>query len=226
MTYADADLLAEELGVPADSVPEYYGPRYNIAPMQKHLILQMDNETRELLPARWGLVNSWAKDNKNAAKQINARAETVAARPAYRAAFKHRRCIIPADGFYEWSGDKKARMPFRFHRPDGKLLLFAGLTERWEREPGQWEQTFTIITTTANKLMSSLHDRMPVILDDRDADLWMFKTTPAEQLTKLLVPAAEDVLMMDAASPLVNKVANDGPELLGRAPGEEPPSSS
>ena len=153
----------------------------------------MKYEDRELLPAKWGLVNSWAKDAKRAAAQINARAETLESRPAFKSAFAERRCVVPADGFFEWTGPKTARQPLWFHRPDGGLLLFAGLYEYWQPTPGEWERTFTIVTTEANKLMEPVHDRMPVILADDAVDAWLLpasRRTP-RSCSELLVPAAE-----------------------------------
>ncbi|MFN0093969.1 MAG: SOS response-associated peptidase [Dehalococcoidia bacterium] len=214
ITETDAALLAEELGVPVESLPADYRPRYNLAPTDPHIILRIKEETRELLPARWGLVNSWAKDNKGAARQINARAETIATTPAFREAYAKRRCVVPADGFHEWEHVGKAKKPFRFTRKDGQLLLFAGLYESWQPQPGEWQRTFTIVTTAANGVVGQLHDRMPVILEDRDADRWMFRTTPDAELRGLLRPAADTVLRVDAVSDRVNSVKNDDPSLL------------
>ena len=213
MTYPDADLLAEELGVLPESLP-HYQPRFNIAPTDTHFIVRIKNEVRELLPARWGLVNSWAKDRKDAAKRINARSETVATTPAFREAFEKRRCVVPSDGFYEWRREGKERLPFRFHRGDGKLLLMAGLYESWQSQPGEWERTFTILTTRANELVAQLHDRMPVILGDAEAGQWMFGTTPASELGRLMAPAGPDVLQMTAVSQRVNSVTNDDAGVL------------
>jgi putative SOS response-associated peptidase YedK len=214
MTYPDAALLSEELGVPIESLPGYR-PRFNIAPTDEHFIVRIKNEVREALPARWGLVNSWAKDRKEAAKQINARAETLATRPAFREAYAKRRCVVPADGFYEWRREADgSRTPFRFHRPGGRLVLMAGLYESWQPQPGTWERTFTIVTTRANGVVSALHDRMPVVLGENEADRWMFANTPQAELTSLLAPAPDDWLLMTAVSPRVNKVANDDPSVL------------
>jgi putative SOS response-associated peptidase YedK len=213
MTYPDAHLLAEDLGVPAASIVEYR-PRYNIAPTDTHYILRMKGEERQLVPAKWGLVNSWAKDASGAARQINARAEGIARRPAFREAFEKRRCIVPSDGFYEWKGSKGDRQPLWFHRPRGGLLYLAGLYESWQPTPGDWQRTFTIVTTRANELVEPIHDRMPVVLDERDADLWMFATTPTDRLQSLLVPAPAGALVADPVSKRVNKVDNDDPGVL------------
>jgi putative SOS response-associated peptidase YedK len=214
ITRRDGNLLAAELGVPEGSFVDYR-PRYNIAPTQPHFIVRIKYENREVLPATWGLVRSGSKDASMAAKCINARSETIETRPAFRDAFQKRRCVVPADGFFEWTGPKTARQPTWFHREDSQLLLFAGLYEAWQKEQGEWETTFTILTTSANAVLESYHDRMPVILADRDADDWMDPRAPAPRaLKRLLVPAADDLLIATPVSPEVNNVDNDSPELL------------
>ena len=214
ITRRDGNALAAELGVDADSFVDYR-PRYNVAPTQMHYVVRVKFENREALPARWGLVNTWAKDASGAAKNINARAETVESRRAFREAFIKRRCVVPADGFFEWTGAKTARQPTWFHREDNQLLLFAGLYESWRPKPNQWETTFTILTTDANALTRQYHDRMPVILADRDADDWMDPRAPDPlALKKLLVPAPSDLLIATPVSPDVNDVDNDSPDLL------------
>jgi putative SOS response-associated peptidase YedK len=214
ITRRDGNSLAAELGVPTDSFVDYR-PRYNVAPLQKHFIVRIQYENREAIPARWGLVKSGAKDASMASKCINARSETVEARPAFRDAFRKRRCIVPADGFFEWTGPKTARQPARFHREDSRLVLFAGLYEAWQKEQGVWETTFTILTTAANAVVATYHDRMPVILADRDADDWMDPRAPDPlALKRLLVPAPADLLIATLVSPKINNVRNDSPELL------------
>ncbi len=214
LTRREAEELAAELGVPVESLPNYR-PRYNIAPTDQHWIMRMKYEDRELATAKWGLVNSWAKDGKRAAQQINARAETLEARSAFKEAFSKRRCVVPADGFFEWVGPKAARQPLWFHRPDGGLLLFAGLYESWQARPREWERTFTIVTTDANQVVGRVHDRMPVVLSDEKADEWMY---PGQQNTKalmaLLVPAADDLLVATPVSPRANSVKNDDAGVL------------
>jgi putative SOS response-associated peptidase YedK len=214
ITRRDGKSLAAELGVPEGSFVDYR-PRYNIAPTQPHFIVRIKYENREVLPATWGLVRSGSKDASMAAKCINARSETIETRPAFRDAFQKRRCVVPADGFFEWTGPKTARQPTWFHREDGQLLVFAGLYEAWQKEQGAWETTFTILTTAANAVLESYHDRMPVILADRDADDWMDPRAPSPRaLKRLLVPAADDLLIATPVSPEVNNVDNDSPELL------------
>ena len=214
LTYRQAEQLALELGVPIEQLADYE-PRYNIAPTQRQWIVRTEFEEREALRARWGLINHWAKDAKMGYRTINARAESVHQRPAFRDAFKKRRCVVPADGFYEWQGPKGKRVPLRFHRPDGGLLFFAGLYESWQPEPDVWEPTYTIITTEANGLISSVHDRMPVILLEEQVDDWLFpKESDIDKLRSFLVPAADDLLVSTPASPSVNSVKNDDPSLL------------
>jgi putative SOS response-associated peptidase YedK len=214
----DPQQLALELGVSADALAGYR-PRYNIAPTDQHLIVRAKYEERELLPAMWGLVNSWAKDKKRAAQQINARAETLASRSGFKDAFRKRRCVVPADGFFEWVGTKNARQPIWFHRPDGGLLLFAGLYESWQPKPGEWERTFTIVTTDANDVVGRVHDRMPVILSDEEADAWMLPSEDVKKLEQLLIPAPERLLIATAVSPRANSVKNDDPGVLEEAAG-------
>jgi putative SOS response-associated peptidase YedK len=214
ITRRDGNSLAAELGVPEGSFVDYR-PRYNIAPTQPHFIVRIKYENREVLPATWGLVRSGSKDASMAAKCINARSETIETRSAFRDAFQKRRCVVPADGFFEWTGPKTARQPTWFHREDGQLLVFAGLYEAWQKEQGAWETTFTILTTAANAVLESYHDRMPVILADRDADDWMDPRAPSPRaLKRLLVPAPNDLLIAIPVSPEVNNVDNDSPELL------------
>jgi putative SOS response-associated peptidase YedK len=215
LTYRERMALADELGVPLEEIPKDYKPRYNIAPTDPHYIVRMRLEDREALPAKWGLVNTWAKDAKRAAAQINARAETLSSSPAFRDAFTNRRCVVPADGFFEWTGSGKARRPLWFHRPDGGLILFAGLHESWRPNPEEWQRTFTIITTEPNGLISPIHNRMPVILPEEAVDEWLDpRLDDLQKLQRLLVPAAEGLLVRTAVSPRVNSVKNDDPECL------------
>ena len=213
----EADQLAFELGIPVEQLADYR-PRFNIAPGQRQWIVRMEYEDREALQARWGLINHWAKDRNTGYKQINARAETAHGRPAFRDAFKKRRCVVPADGFYEWTGPKTGRQPLWFHRPDGGLLLFAGLYESWQPEPDVWEPTYTIITTDANGTVGQVHNRMPVILPEERIDDWLHpREEDVEKLRGFLVPAADELLISTPVSRRVNSVKNDDPELLTEA---------
>jgi putative SOS response-associated peptidase YedK len=215
-TYTDYEYLSEEIGV---SVEELHRAevkqRWNIAPTDQHWIVRMRYEERHAEPAKWGLINSWAKDASRAAKQINARAETLHTSSAFRDAFANRRCVIPADGYYEWISSGKNRWPVWFHRSEGGLLFFAGLYESWQVQPEQWQRTFTIITTEPNALSAPIHNRMPAVLSEDAIDQWI---DPREQdlegLMKLLVPAAEDVLTIRYVSQRANSVKNDDPACL------------
>ncbi len=220
LTYRDSQRLADELGVPVEQLPaDVYKPRFNIAPTDPHWIMRLHYEDREVLPAKWGLVNTWAKDAKRAAAQINARSESLKTSPAFRDAFATRRCVVPADGYFEWTGAKENRRPIWYHRSDGRLLLFAGLYESWRPEPNVWQRTFTIITTDANRLAAEVHDRMPVILPDDAVDEWLYRDeTDMEKLQSLLVPAPEELLMATPVSPRVNSVKNDDPDCLTPQP--------
>ena len=220
LTEDNREWVAERLGVPVDElVEESYRPRWNIAPTDQHWIVRMQHEDREALPAKWGLVQFGSKDAKRGASQINARAETLDSRPAFRNAWrKNRRCVVPADGFFEWTGDKKDRQPIWFHRPDGELILFAGLYESWQPTPDTWQRTFTIITTEANSLIAPIHDRMPVILPDDRVDQWLFQGNGPADIGSFLAPAPDRLLVATAVNPRVNSVKNDDAECLSPVP--------
>ena len=167
--------VAEQLGASIDpELLEQYHPRYNVAPCESHWLLRSKAGRREVIPADWGLINHWSKDARVAYQQINARMETLAERPTYRDAFRSRRCVIPADGFYEWRGPKGAREPLWFHPPEGGLLLFAGLYEGWvDPVTGEVMKTFTIVTSPPNELVRPIHDRMPAIVPTDRLDEWL-----------------------------------------------------
>ena len=166
-------------------------PRYNLAPTQQAPVVVRNGTNEELRFMRWGLVPSWSKDTKDAARCINARSESVAEKPSFRSAFKHRRCLVPANAFYEWEVTPHGKQPWHIGRKDGALFCFAGLWENWtpkdapEAEP--W-QTFSILTTNPNALVSRIHDRMPVILPREAFATWLNADTPSEALKPLLVP--------------------------------------
>lgn len=179
-------------------------PRYNVAPSQDVPIVKAG---RELAVVRWGLIPFWAKDEKIGYRTINARAETVAEKPAFRAAFKTRRCLVPASGFYEWQKrDSGAKQPYYIHGKDGKPLTFAGLWERWNGPEGPVESC-TVIVTAANEFMKRLHDRMPVILDPADFDTWL--GGKPDEAAALLKPGPDDRLAAYPVSTHVNKPANE-----------------
>lgn len=224
LTIEDRELIAALLGVPLDDVDESWQPRWNVAPMQEHWIVRATSsgEDRELVRATWGLVNAWDSDRNGGARQINARAESLEERPAYRDAFRVARCLVPADGFYEWTGEREARRPFWIHRPDDSLVLFAGLYAEAQL-PGEVRPTttFTIVTTEARGVPSQIHPRMPVILDGEEAaDAWLARGQSSEALRALLRPAPEGALVARAVSRRVNAVAVDDPSCLAEAEAE------
>ncbi len=203
------------------SFPEFI-PRYNIAPTQLLLALRTgaDGKGREGAALRWGLVPSWAKDVKIGTKSINARGETVAEKPMFRAALKRRRCLVLADGYYEWRTTGKEKQPFHFRYEDQRTFAFAGLWESWRGPEGNDHplETCTIITTAARGIAATLHERMPVIIPPSEYDLWMSpQPLVAEQLAVLLQPAHQDDVVPVAVSRLVNSVKNDRPECLKEA---------
>ena len=184
-------------------------PNFNVAPTQQVPVVVDDPRRFEVM--RWGLVPFWAKDPRIGRRTINARAETVASKPAFRAAFRKRRCLVPADGFYEWTGPRGKRQPLNIHRADGNPLALAGL---WESHD-EFGPTFTIITTEPNAYMSTIHSRMPVILEPADWNAWLSASDEDPGwYTALLRPAADDVLTGYPVNPAVNSVRNNGPHLL------------
>lgn len=212
--------LADELGVEPDPLfSEAYRPRYNIAPTEGSLVLRERDGHRVLIAARFGLVNHWAKDLSAAARQINARSETVREKPAFREAFERRRCVVPADGFYEWRREGRDKTPYWFHPEEGRILRFAGLYEKWrDKATGQELRTFAILTTAANDVVAPMHDRMPVILAKRTLDMWLHGTS--DEAFALLAPAPNDTLAVQRASHRVGNVKNDDPGLLHEEPRE------
>jgi putative SOS response-associated peptidase YedK len=188
--------------------------RFNVAPTQ-YMPVVVEDDSRRLDLYRWGLVPMWAKDPAIGNKMINARSETLAEKPSFRSALKHRRCLVPATGFYEWTGPKSARRPVRIHLKDDSLFAFAGLWERWRDPPGQEMRTFTIITCAPNETVAPIHDRMPVVLRPEDEDAWLDPDlTDAMELLPLLSPYPSEVIRVEPASRRVNSPANEGPELL------------
>ena len=200
-------------------VPDFL-PRYNIAPSSAiAAILEIDEVgKREFVYLRWGLIPSWAKDPAISYKLINARSETVSEKPSFRYAFKHRRCVILADGFYEWQrteGSKAKKQPYYFTLKDSQFMAFAGLWERWESSEGDLINSCTILTVGANELLQPIHDRMPVILPPPDWDTWLDKSiTRGDRLQPLLKPLASELMESHAVGTKVNSPKNDTPECL------------
>ena len=196
--------------------PTQFSPRYNIAPTQPVLAIP-NNPDRKADFFIWGLIPSWAKDPSIGNKLINARGETIAEKPSFRGGFKYKRCLIPTDGFYEWKANlgEKTKTPYFIHMKDRKPFAFAGLWDEWQSPDGGAVRTCTIITTEPNELMSTLHNRMPVILEPKDYALWLDPApqTP-EKLIHLIKPFPADAMSAHPVSTLVNKPGNDRPECV------------
>lgn len=199
-------------------------PRYNIAPTQEVPIVRVSafhgegeahQPVRELALARWGLVPFWAKDATIGHRMINARGETVASKPAFRAAFRKRRCLVPADGFFEWQKTVSGKQPWYIHATGGEPLALAGLWELWEPpDDGAPLASCAIITTRANEFMRPLHDRMPVVLDAAGRDAWLDAGSSSDTLQSLLAPAPEAALEAWPVSRRVNSPFNEDPSLV------------
>jgi putative SOS response-associated peptidase YedK len=194
-------------------------PHYNIAPTQLVPIVRREPATseRRIDLFKWGLVPSWASDPEMGARMINARAETLAEKPSFKGAFRSRRCLVPADGFYEWRKIGGRKVPYLIRRPDGRPFAFAGLWEHWKGPSGAIDSC-TIITTSPNELMRPIHDRMPVIVDDEAFDAWLDPGTPSEALRELLRPAPDGRLVAFPVSTRVNSPSNDDPSLQDVVP--------
>jgi putative SOS response-associated peptidase YedK len=208
-----ASELAELLGV--ERIPEVR-PRYNIAPSQPVLAARPSNSgTREAAMLNWGLIPSWATDPKIASALKLARAETVAQKPSFRSAYKHRRCIIAADGFFEWTTIGKAKYPHWFHRQDRRPFVFAGLWERWSPENGDAIETCCIVTTEANAVVKPYNERMPVILEGSAVDRWLKPGDISPEVSAALFkPAPESFLTEYEVSTAVNSSRVNGPECI------------
>jgi len=225
------DDLADEFGIERIVVEERLEPNYNVAPTDPvYAVVERSDKAepesppqRQLRVVRWGLVPSWAKDVKIGARLINARAETLDEKPAFRKAFATRRCLLPADGYYEWYTDEgsKAKQPFFIHRSGGGILAMAGIYEFW-RDPNApadadpWLWSCAVITTEATDDVGRIHDRMPMLVEAANWDRWLDpRPVPQEfDLRELLVPAVPGRLEAYAVSTKVNDVRNNGPELV------------
>jgi putative SOS response-associated peptidase YedK len=215
---ASPELIAEQFGV---RPPLAVSPRYNIAPSQPIAAIRSDpdSSTRTFVMLRWGLIPSWAKDPKMGMHCINAKAETVAERPSFRSAFKKRRCLVIADGFYEWQRHGGRKQPMWIGRTDRRPFAFAGLWEHWQPSAGDPIESCTIITTEPNDLMAPIHNRMPVILDRTAYDQWLDPTFQQTELLKpLLRPYPSEELTAYLVSILVNNPRHDVPQCLESVP--------
>ncbi|MCZ7660774.1 MAG: SOS response-associated peptidase [Xanthobacteraceae bacterium] len=222
-----------------------FPPRYNVAPTQPVPVVRFSEGRRQFALVRWGLIPSWVKDPRGFTLLINARGESAAEKPAFRAAMKRRRCLVPADGFYEWRriglarpGDDRdasrrqpartvaAKQPFFIHARDSRPLAFAGIWETWTGPDGEEMETAAIVTTAANRTLQPIHDRMPVIVPPAAFDLWLDPNVDADAASAVIAPAPDDLLEAYEISTAVNRTVNDSADLIARlAPGAEAPPS-
>ncbi len=218
---APASVIAEQFAL--FEVPPF-APRFNVAPSQPVPVVRLAPQReaqprRELVALGWGLVPGWAKDPAIGGRLINARAETVAEKPAFRAAFHSRRCLVVADGFYEWQRAGRERRPYFFRLHDDRPFAFAGLWEHWQGTDHGELETCTILTTEPSACVRPVHDRMPVILRPDDYQPWLDPTARAEQLTSLLRPYPVEEMEAVAVGPHVNNPAHEGPRCIEPAQG-------
>jgi putative SOS response-associated peptidase YedK len=206
---AEDALILERFGVRVRTA--IYKARYNCAPSQNLAVITND-KTDQLQFFRWGLIPGWAKDPSIGNKLINARGETIAEKPPFRSAFKNRRCLVPATGFFEWQRGQQ-KTPYNIRLKNGKPFAFAGLWDKWATSDGEMIHSFTIITTSPNELMAKIHDRMPVILHPDDEHRWL-DNKPDPGLTDLLKPFPGELMEVYPVSSLVNNPRNELPEIL------------
>ncbi len=228
--------LLEEFAATRDAVAADREPDYNVAPTKRIYTVLEHKDERELRLVRWGLVPSWAKDTAGGARMINARSETVAVKPAFRAAFAKRRCLIPADGYYEWITEGKAKKPFYIYRTDGGILAFAGIYELWrnslvpEDHEDAWYWSASIITTQAADEIGRIHDRTPMVIAPESWADWLNPANNDKELMHAVMrPATSsglDGLASHLVSTAVNSVRNNGPSLIEPLGDTEPPGSS
>lgn len=194
-----------------------FPPRYNIAPTQPVPVIRLEQGTRQFILMRWGFIPGWVKDPKTFPLVINVRSESAAEKPSFRAAFTRRRCLMPADGFYEWhrlgEGRRQENRPYLFRRPDRGFFAFAALWETWHSPDGSEIDTVAMVTGPANGQMAAIHHRSPVIVPPEAFDAWLDPAAEPAALQPLLRPPPDDLLEMIRLGDAVNKVANDGPEL-------------
>ncbi|MFO0879686.1 MAG: SOS response-associated peptidase [Gemmataceae bacterium] len=206
--------VAEQFDLPTVVAFE---PRYNIAPTQQVLAVRATESGREAVWLRWGLIPSWAGDASIGARLLNARVETILEKPSFRVAFQRRRCLIPADGFYEWQAVAGKKQPLHFSLHDGRLFAFAGLWEQWTSPEGVMLQTCTVLTTAANALIQGVHDRMPVLVDKARYGDWLSPKSDPKQLPAWLTAWPAEEMRMTPANPRVNNARNEGRDCLARA---------
>lgn len=210
------------LTMPPEAVRAFFGlveiypfpPRYNIAPAQPVGIVRRGPRGREFALVRWGLIPPWVKDPREFATLVNARAETAVEKPSFRGAMRHRRCLVPCSGYYEWTGRAGAKMPHLIRPREGGLMALGGLWEHWLGADGSEIETMAILTTAANAGVAPIHDRMPAIIAPGDFEAWLdCRSGSAVDVLSLLAPAPDDLLVATALKPLLNNPRAEGPEL-------------
>ena len=209
--YAELGVLEDRFDATADFE---YEPRYNIVPRQDLAVIR-NTTTETISQQNWGLLAPWADDPEDGPRPINARAETIAEKPMFKDAFAERRCLVLADGFYEWKGNRGSKQPYRIVREDQEPFAFAGLWNRWESN-GDTLETVTILTTEPNEVVEPIHDRMPVMLDGEDERMWL-AAGDVEELQGVLGPYPSEELRTYPVSKRVNDPANDSPEVVVEA---------
>lgn len=209
--FSPLDVLRKRFG--ADPPDERVYPRYNAAPGQRLLVIPMD-DPRKMHLYKWGLIPHWAKDPKIGNSLINARSETLKEKPAFRGSLNKGRCLVLADGFYEWKSTDGRKVPYRVELKDRKPFAMAGLCSRWKDPEGKEMDTFTIITTNANEIVGTIHDRMPVIFNLEEERKWLDPLTDYNKASQYLLPYGESDMVVYPVSILVNSPKNDTPEIL------------
>jgi putative SOS response-associated peptidase YedK len=190
-----------------------FPPRYNIAPTQPVPVVRIESGTRHFTLMRWGFLPAFVKDPKDFPLVINIRRETVREKPSFRGAFRHRRALMPVDGFYEWQTNGREKQPFLIRRPDRGPFAFAALWENWSSADGSEIDTVAMLTGEANGTVAAVHHRCPVILDPKDYDRWLDPTSSPDEIASLLKPPPDDFLELVAVGKAVNSVANDRPDI-------------
>jgi len=192
-----------------------FPPRYNVAPTQPVPVVRVADGVRRFVLMRWGLIPAWVKDPKTFSLLINARGESVLDKPAFRNAMRYRRCLFPADGFYEWKSDGRSKQPYFIRPADGRSVAFAGLWETWTGPNGEEMDTAAIVTTTANRSLASIHSRMPAVIAPESFAAWLdVNGCSAEEAARLIGPAPDDLFEAYPVSTAVNRTANDSPDLI------------
>ncbi|AST91283.1 MULTISPECIES: SOS response-associated peptidase [Sutcliffiella] len=211
------EYLISEFDIQLAFDEELFANSYNIAPTQQIVSIINDGTNNRMGHLKWGLIPSWAKDEKMASKMINARSETVDEKPSFKRSFYQRRCLIPMDSFYEWKRDGKAKIPMRIKMKDDSLFGVAGLWDTWKAPSGEAVHTCTVLTTEPNDLLTDIHDRMPVILPKEKQSIWLDPATKDKtELKSLLIPYNSDEMIAYEVSPKVNSTRNNSIDLIER----------